>query len=229
MKHSPTICAPLSGNQIAFMSAARADANGVWVIDSVEPNTRFESQGEIVKVGEPVLIRHVPTCVYLASCDKLKTKNDFGAENEVHCFNHQTNNKSQNLALEKDGRVTVDVPTKYVQTQNCFLIHTAPDASYARPIAELAKFDVVDLIKDVKSKIFAKSHFGIRSLKRIFSAMDANGNCKLECDDFRWGLMDFGIQVSPEEAQEILNHFDTDKNGVVDFQEFIRCLKVSIF
>jgi len=97
------------------------------------------------------------------------------------------------------------------------MIHTAPDASYARPIAELAKFDVVDLIKDVKSKIFAKSSFGIRGLKRIFSAMDANENCKLECDDFRWGLMDFGIQVSPEEAQEILNHFDTDKNGVVDF------------
>jgi len=45
MKHSPTICAPLSGNQIAFMSAARADANGVWVIDSTEPQTRFESQG----------------------------------------------------------------------------------------------------------------------------------------------------------------------------------------
>ena len=42
MKHSPTICAPLSGNQIAFMSAARADANGVWIIDSIEPNTRFE-------------------------------------------------------------------------------------------------------------------------------------------------------------------------------------------
>ena len=45
MKHSPTICAPLSGNQIAFMSAARADANGVWIIDSVEPQTRFECQG----------------------------------------------------------------------------------------------------------------------------------------------------------------------------------------
>ena len=109
------------------------------------------------------------------------------------------------------------------------MIHTAPDASYARPIAELAKFDVADLLKDIKAKIFQKSSFGIRSLQRIFRAMDQNGNCKLECDDFRWGLMDFGIQVTPEEAQEILNHFDTDKNGVVDFQEFLRCLKVSIY
>ena len=107
------------------------------------------------------------------------------------------------------------------------MIHTAPDASYARPIAELAKFDVADLLKDIKAKIFQKSSFGIRSLNRIFKAMDANGNKKLECDDLRWGLMDFGIQCTPEEAQEILNHFDTDKNGVVDFQEFIRCLKVS--
>jgi len=105
------------------------------------------------------------------------------------------------------------------------MIHTAPDASYAKPIAELAKFEVQDLLKDVKAKIFAKSSFGIRSLKRIFKAMDANGNCKLECDDFRWGLLDFGIQVSPEEAQEILSHFDTDKNGSVDFNEFIGCLK----
>jgi hypothetical protein len=45
MKHSPTICAPLSGNQIAYVSAARPDANGVWIVDSVEPNSRFEMQG----------------------------------------------------------------------------------------------------------------------------------------------------------------------------------------
>ena len=50
--------------------------------------------------------------------------------------------------------MTVDVPTKFVQSENCFIIHTAPDASYARPIAELAKFDVADLLRDIKAKIF---------------------------------------------------------------------------
>ena len=36
-KHSPTICAPVSGKQVAFMSASRADANGCWIIDHVDP------------------------------------------------------------------------------------------------------------------------------------------------------------------------------------------------
>jgi Ca2+-binding EF-hand superfamily protein len=31
--------------------------------------------------------------------------------------------------------------------------------------------------------------------------------------------------LSVEEAQEILNHFDSNKNGSVDFNEFIRTLK----
>jgi hypothetical protein len=227
MKHSPTICAPISGKQISFMSASRADANGVWIIDSVEPNTRFERQGEIIQSGEPLLLRHVPTCVYLGADSAHKVKNDFGSENEVHCANHSTKNKSQNLALEADGRLTVDVPTKFFEARNVFCINTAPEASYARPIADLAKFEIGDLIKDVKAKIFARSSFGLRSLMRIFRKMDERGDHRLDVDDFRWGLLDFGIQVSVEEAQEILNHFDSDKNGSVDFNEFLRSLKVS--
>jgi len=31
---------------------------GTWIIDSVDPNDRMEIQGQPVKVGEPILIRH---------------------------------------------------------------------------------------------------------------------------------------------------------------------------
>ena len=72
------------------MSAARDCANGTWVIDSVDPFTRVECQGQMIKSGDPVLLRHAPTCVYLGSDDKYKLKNDFGAENEVHCENHSS-------------------------------------------------------------------------------------------------------------------------------------------
>jgi hypothetical protein len=58
------------------------------------------------------LLRHAPTCVYLGSDPKYKLKNDFGAENEVHVDNHQTNFKQQQLYLEKNGRTTVDISTK---------------------------------------------------------------------------------------------------------------------
>ena len=93
-KHSPTICSPVSGNGLAAASASRQDYNSVWVIDHVDPNMRFEMQGECIKAGDPVLIRHVQTCVFLASDVKQKYKNEFGTENEVHCQNHCTLNKS---------------------------------------------------------------------------------------------------------------------------------------
>ena len=83
------------------MSASRPDANGCWIIDHVDPSNRFEVQGEIVRAGDPILLRHSSTNVYLGSDSNSKVKNDFGTENEVHCDNHSTLNKSQNLEMEK--------------------------------------------------------------------------------------------------------------------------------
>ena len=57
--------------------------------------------------------------------------------------------------------------------------------------------------------------------------MDERGDKNLDVDDFRWGLMDFGVQVTKEEANEILAHFDKDKNGSVNFNEFLVTLRVS--
>lgn len=206
------------------MSAQRADANGHWVIDHVEPQTRFEIQGQIVRAGDPVLIRHVQTNVYLGSDSNCKVKNDFGAENEVHCDNHSTLNKSQNLWLEKEGRVTVDVPTKFQHVNNVFFLQCSPDHSYARPIEDLSKVDIKDVLKDIKMKICDKSLYGLRKLCRIYSSMD-DGSHNLDVDDFRWGLIDLGIQVSKDEAQEICNNFDRDGCGKVHFDEFLKCLK----
>lgn len=56
--------------------------------------------------------------------------------------------------------------------------------------------------------------------------MDNNGNHMLDVDDFRWGLRDYGIVISKEESQQVLQYFDRDGNGQVDFNEFLRALKV---
>jgi len=70
-----------------------------------------------------------------------------------------------------------------------------------------------------------RSAFGIRGIARIFKAMDDKGDKNLDVDDFRWGLIDFGVNVSKDEALEFLAHFDRDKNGSVNFDEFLRTLK----
>ena len=65
-------------------------------------------------------------------------------------------------------------------------------------------------------------------MARIFKAMDNNGNGLLDVDDFRWGLMDYGVSLSKEEAQQVLKHFDRDGNGHVDFNEFLRSIRGDI-
>ncbi len=103
---------------------------------------------------------------------------------------------------------------------------TSPGPQYALPIEELNKFTVDDLIREIKAKIFERSaQGGLRGLSRIFKAMDQNNNGKLDLDDFRWGLMDFGLQLSKEEAMQVLEHFDRNGDGQVNFNEFIRTLR----
>jgi hypothetical protein len=137
------------------------------------------------------------------------------------------NNKTQNLALEKKGNITVDVPTKFQLEQNVFSMLTAPSESFAAPIEILKRFDIKDLLKELQSKILDRSSAGIKNLTKIFKAMDRNGSGNLDVEDFRWGFIDLGFNLTQEEAKQLLEHFDKDKNGSVNFVEFLQAIKVS--
>lgn len=71
-----------------------------------------------------------------------------------------------------------------------------------------------------------RSLYGMKALTRIFKAMDSKGDKNLDVDDFRWGLMDFGIQVSKDEGVEILNNFTKDGSNV-NFELFMDQFRVS--
>ena len=78
---------------------------------------------------------------------------------------------------------------------------TAPDPTYdCVDETNQEQFQTETLMKEIKQRLQERSSFGIRGLARIFKAMDDNGNHQLDVEDFRWGLIDFGIQVSKEEA-----------------------------
>ena len=83
-------------------------------------------------------------------------------------------------------------------------------------------------MKDIKNKISIRSLYGIKSLTRIFKAMDTKGDCNIDVDDFRWGLMDFGVQITKEEAQELLNSYSTDASNV-NYGLFMDQFKVSTY
>lgn len=179
-----------------------------------------------MRATDPILIKHCATQSYLAS-DKNVYRTDFGNEFEAMVNSFCLLNKTQNLALEKRGNITVDIPTKFQQDQNVFCALTAPNPSFAAPIEELHRFDLDTLVKELRAKIMGRSSAGIKNLARIFRAIDKNDNGNLDVDDFRWGFIDFGFNLTHEEAKQLLEHFDRDKNGTVNFTEFLMAIKVS--
>lgn len=103
---------------------------------------------------------------------------------------------------------------------------TAPDSTYDCVDEEDDEgFKIETLMKEVKQRLLERSSFGLRGLSRIFKAMDDNGNGQLDVDDFRWGLIDFGISVSKEEGKLLLKAYDRDQNGTVSFDEFLVAMK----
>lgn len=95
--------------------------------------------------------------------------------------------------MEQKGRITGDLPSKFQHDENVFMFLTALNPGQAAEIGELDKFTIEDLVKEIKAKIVQRSANGIRGISRIFKAMDDRGDAKLDVDDFRWGLIDFGI------------------------------------
>lgn len=66
-----------------------------------------------------------------------------------------------------------------------------------------------------------RSIYGLKSLTKIFKAIDQKGDANLDVDDFRWGLMDFGVQISKDEGAEILQIYTKDGGNSVNFEMFL--------
>ena len=58
--------------------------------------------------------------------------------------------------------------------------------------------------------------------------MDDNKNRKLEFEEFRKGVNEYGLNYSKEEMKDIFDIFDKDHSGTIDFDEFLERLSVSL-
>jgi len=61
----------------------------------------------------------------------------------------------------------------------------------------------------------------IRGLGRVFRTMDDSGNRKVDAQEFFVGLNECGCNLTKEETDALLSHFDTDQDGHVNFDEFL--------
>ena len=78
---------------------------------------------------------------------------------------------------------------------------------------------------DLKLAISQRGGINIRNLQRIFKKVDLNGNNKIDLKEFEIGLAHFGFFPKKVDLQALLNFYDIDHDGFINFEEFVRGLR----
>ncbi len=80
--------------------------------------------------------------------------------------------------------------------------------------ANLAIQTSSDPIEILRAKCLARGANGIRGLSRLFKIMDDTKDHRLDFDEFRKGVTEYGFDYSKEEMKELFNAFDRDHSGM---------------
>lgn len=75
-----------------------------------------------------------------------------------------------------------------------------------------------------KAKLFKRGVKGLIGLKRQFKIMDSDGSGALDIEEFKRALADYKVQASPEEAEQIFGIFDRNRDGTINFEEFMTAI-----
>jgi len=70
-----------------------------------------------------------------------------------------------------------------------------------------------------------RSANGLRGLRLLFKGMDRNRNGSLDPVEFKYAMRDYGVKLTEEEVTAIVKNFDTNKDGKLSFDEFLRAIR----
>lgn len=59
----------------------------------------------------------------------------------------------------------------------------------------------------------------------MFKAIDRNRNNSVDPIEFKYAMRDYGIPISDAEVTQIVKYFDTNKDGKISFDEFLRAVR----
>ncbi|CAL5207698.1 unnamed protein product [Lathyrus oleraceus] len=101
---------------------------------------------------------------------------------------------------------------------------TAPDVALGETVrARLIQFSVMNKLKETALMVIA-DHLSVEEVSGIkegFHVMDTKNNGKINIDDLRVGLQKLGHQIPDAAIQILMEASDVDKDGYLDFGEFV--------
>ena len=101
--------------------------------------------------------------------------------------------------------------------------HNGFPKSSRRYLQNITLFIVINKAKDIINKRGVES---IRSTGRIFRQFSSyDGKDKVNKDDFLFGMRESGINLPKEDQDVILNFFEKDHDGMINFTEFLIALR----
>lgn len=82
-------------------------------------------------------------------------------------------------------------------------------------------------LNQLKEQLFKRGARGIVGLQRTFRIMDDDGSKQLNLIEFKKGIRDCDIKLTDLQLHQLFDYFDKNKNGSVDFDEFLVGIRVS--
>lgn len=78
-----------------------------------------------------------------------------------------------------------------------------------------------EILEKVREQLKKRGARTIRGMGRVFRIFDDDGNRKIDQEEFYWGLKDMQVDITKREAGILLDSFDLDQDGSVNFDEFL--------
>jgi Ca2+-binding EF-hand superfamily protein len=96
--------------------------------------------------------------------------------------------------------------------------HLKPDQDIDLENFEELKARILHLCRE-------RSGNGIRGLKIMFKAIDRDRNNSIDPTEFKYAMRDYGIPISDDETSAVVKYFDTNRDGKISFDEFLRAIR----
>jgi Ca2+-binding EF-hand superfamily protein len=80
-------------------------------------------------------------------------------------------------------------------------------------------------LENIRDKIKQRGARGIIGLARMFKIIDDNNNKSLDRQEFKKAILDFKLEVPDEHITLVFNAFDLNRDGTIDYDEFLRIIR----